>query len=82
MAKSQKRGSKGAEPRGKAAARGATRTQSKKKAAAPAAEVEIVEEEKGLGLDDGMIVIASIILLVAILMVDKAQAAYDAGFFF
>ena len=65
MAQSRKRAG------GAAPSRTATRSESKKPAArAAAASVEIVEEEKGMGIDDGIILLTTIALLTAFLMLD------------
>ena len=53
-----------------------------KKPAAPAAEVEVVEEAKGETVDGGIVIITSVVLLAAILFVDKLLARYGEGVFF
>jgi len=53
-----------------------------KKAAAPATEVEVVEERGGDGIDTGIAVITGILLLLAILFVDAHLGRYDSGMFF
>ena len=82
MAQSRKKGAA-------APARPATRSESKKpaakapRAAAPAASVEIVEEEKGLGIDDGILGLTTIVLLAAFLMLDYHRGKnYGEGMFF
>jgi len=57
-------------------------TKSKKSAAAPVAEVEVVEEGGGAGIDAGIAIMTCIMLVVAILFVDAHLARYDAGMFF
>lgn len=71
MARSQRKaaGSRGA------GARSSTKSKSKKKAPV-AAEVEVVEEEGGMGIDDGIAITTTVILLAAILMVDYLMASY------
>ncbi|MEE8467872.1 MAG: hypothetical protein V3T22_05425 [Planctomycetota bacterium] len=68
-----------------ASTRGATRSQSRK-APAPAAavaEVEVVEEEGGLGLEDGIIVVTTLALVVACALIEAHLAGvYDSGFIF
>ena len=65
--------------------RGATRSQSRK-APAPAAavaEVEVVEEEGGLGLEDGIIVATTLALVVAIVLIEShLVGVYGAGVIF
>ena len=60
--------------------REATRTKSRK--AAAAVEVEVVEEEGGLGMEDGMLIVTSLVLLVAFFFVDYGRGAYSEGMFF
>jgi hypothetical protein len=58
--------------------RSVTRTQ-----AAPEAEVEVVEESKGMGWEGGVAIITTILLLVAILMTDYDLGKhYGTGMFF
>jgi hypothetical protein len=48
-----------------------------------AAEVEVVEESGGMGIDDGIPIITTVLLIGALLMVDYAIGIhYGAGFFF
>ena len=44
--------------------------------------VEVVEESGGSGIDAGIAIVTSLILLAAILFVDSHLARYDAGMFF
>jgi hypothetical protein len=60
----------------------APRSQSRKKPTPIAVEVEVVEEEKGLGMEDAVIIVTTIILLVAFLMIDKDRGKYGEGLFF
>jgi len=54
-----------------------------RKAAAPAAEVEVVEESSGMTIDDGIPIITTLLLLVAILMTDYVLGThYGEGLFF
>lgn len=63
--------------------RGATRSRSRKAAPAPAPAVEVVEEVKGLGMEDGIIILTTVILAAALMLVDYAKGAfYDRGFLF
>lgn len=76
MAQSRKRGA------GASASRPATRSESKKPGKA-VATVEIVEEEKGLGIDDGIIILTTIALLAAFLMLDYHRGKhYGEGMLF
>ena len=47
-------------------------------AAAPA-EVEVIEEGGGLGIDDGVVIVTAILFLVACLLLDKEMAVNYAG---
>ncbi len=54
-----------------------------RKAAAPVAEVEVVEESSGMTIDDGIPIITTLLLLVAILMTDYVLGThYGEGLFF
>ncbi|HIG11167.1 MAG: hypothetical protein ABGY71_06725 [bacterium] len=55
-----------------------------KKSKVPVAEVEIIEDEGGgLGIDDGIPIITSILLLAAFMMVDYCLGQhYGTGMFF
>ena len=56
---------------------------SRKSAPAPVAEVEVVEEKKGMGIDDGIPILTAVVLLTAFLLVDYLRGShYDAGMFF
>jgi hypothetical protein len=45
--------------------------------------VEIVEEGKGMGMEDGIVIVTTVILITTILMVDYHLASYfQAGTFF
>lgn len=63
---------------------GASRsTRSKaKKSAASSAGVEVVEEKAGEGIDTGILVMTSVLLLAAILVADYARGQYGDGMFF
>ncbi len=66
-------------------AAGGRQAKSRKKAApaAAVAEVEVVEEEGGMGIDDGVPIITSIVLLVAFVLVDYVLGNhYGEGLFF
>lgn len=53
------------------------------RAAAEPVEVEVVEEESGLGFEAGVAIVTTIILLVAFLMVDYDRGAnYGEGLLF
>lgn len=73
-----------ARSRARAASTGASRRQtarSRKDSSAP--EVEVVEEEAGMGIDDGILIVTTIVLLTACLMVDYANGTlFGKGMFF
>ena len=78
MARSRKK----AAPARSSGGRGAKAT-SRKKAAPAAAEVEVVEESKGLGIDDGIAIMTGILILPAFLMTDHFRGTqYGDGLFF
>lgn len=55
-------------------------TSRKKEAPAP---VEVVEEGKGLGIDDGIAIVTALLLVVSILLVDYDWGThYGGGMFF
>jgi non-canonical (house-cleaning) NTP pyrophosphatase len=70
--------SRGKTARGPVAAR---QTKSKTPARAMA-EVEVVEESGGMGLEGGVAIATTVLLLVAILFVDKHLGSYGSGMFF
>jgi hypothetical protein len=46
-------------------------------------EVEVVEEEAGLGIDEGVIIVSTLCFLAAILVTDYALGTYyNGGWFF
>ena len=49
---------------------GERQASSKSPRSKPAAEIEVVEEGGGMGIDDGIAIITTIVLLVAVLLVD------------
>ena len=66
----------------KRGSRGSSKARKEKKAA-PAAEVEVVEEGKGMGMEDGMVIVTTVILIATCLMVDYHLASYfEKGTFF
>ncbi|MDP6384567.1 MAG: hypothetical protein QGI93_00075 [Planctomycetota bacterium] len=66
----------------KRGSRGSSKARKEKKAA-PAAEVEVVEEGKGMGMEDGMVIVTTVILIATCLMVDYHLASYfEDGTFF
>jgi hypothetical protein len=68
---------------GRAAKGGAAGRQTKsKKAAVAVTEVKVVEEKPGIGIDGGIAVMTTVLLLAAILFVDYHLGTYDAGLFF
>ena len=60
----------------------ATSRRAPKPAPARAAEVEVVEEEAGEGIDTGILVITFVALFAALLFVDKLLGNYGQGMFF
>ena len=79
MARSRNRSGGG----GRKAAGGGRQAKSRKSAAAPVAEVEVVEEEGGMGIDDGIPIMTAVLLLVAFILVDYVLGTqYSAGMFF
>lgn len=53
-----------------------------RKAAAATASVEVVEEEKGMGLDEGIVLATTLALVAAIVLVEIGlQKFFDAGAF-
>lgn len=54
-----------------------------RKSAAPAAEVEVVEESGGLSIDDGIPIVTTLLLITAFVLVDYVLGTqYGAGMFF
>lgn len=52
-------------------------------AAAPVAEVEVVEEGKGLGIDDGIVLMTTVVLVIAFFITDYVLGTdYGKGLFF
>ena len=80
MARSSRaRGGRG----GGGASKRQTKATSRKAKAAPVADVEVVEETKGIGIDDGVPVVAFLLLLTAIIMIDYVWGTqYAGGVFF
>ena len=60
----------------------ARQPRAKSRKAAPAAEVEVLEEEDGTGIDTGIVIATSVLLVAAILCVDSLRGIFDAGMFF
>ncbi|HPF14796.1 MAG: hypothetical protein H6830_11445 [Planctomycetes bacterium] len=54
----------------------------KASARAPRASVDVVEEEKGFGLEEGIVFFTTILLIVAFFMIDRARGSYGEGMFF
>lgn len=62
---------------------GAGRQAKSKKKAAPVAEVEVVEETGGMGIDDAIPIVTGVILIVAFVLVDYVLGTdYHRGLFF
>lgn len=59
------------------------RATSRKKEAPATAAIEVVEEGKGLGIDDGIAIVTALLLVVSILLVDYDWGThYGGGMFF
>ncbi len=79
MAKSRSRGaSRKAAPKRQPSAT----SRKKAPAASAGAEVEVVEEAPGMGVDGGIAVITCIMLVVACVLLDAQLGKYGAGMFF
>lgn len=76
MARSRSRGG-ASRPRGQRSQ--SLKSSSTTRAAQP---VEVVEEGKGLGIDDGIVIMSAVLLLIAWLLVDYDKGRYGAGLFF
>ena len=59
----------------------APKAKSKKKPA-PTTEMEVVEEAAGEGIDTGVAVMTTLLLLAGILFLDKLRGMFDTGMFF
>lgn len=83
MARSRARSGGGKSGGGKAPRQAKSRAVSSRVGAAPAAEVEVVEESGGLTIDDGIPIMTTILLIVAFVLVDYALGTqYGEGMFF
>lgn len=79
MARSRKK----AAPSRRSGGARSTKATSRKPAAPAAAEVEVVEESKGLGIDDGLPILTALMLLTAFLLTDHYRGtAYGEGLLF
>lgn len=47
----------------------------------PAAQVEVVEEEAGMGIEAGMAIATTILLVLAFFFIDALKGKFDAGIF-
>ncbi len=52
------------------------------KARTPRASVDVVEEESGFGLEEGIVFFTTILVVAAFLFLDQARAGYGEGMFF
>jgi len=60
-----------------------TKATSRKQAAPAEAEVEVVEESKGLGMEDGIAIVTAVMLLAAFLLTDHYRGTrYGEGMLF
>lgn len=66
-------------PRKSSGGRASGRPASKKSSRA---SVEVVEEDAGLGIAEGVILATAVVLLAAFIMLDKARGSYGEGMFF
>ncbi|MDF1839354.1 MAG: hypothetical protein P1V35_15915 [Planctomycetota bacterium] len=48
----------------------------------PRATVDVVEEESGFGLEEGIVFFTTILVVAAFLFLDQARAGYGEGMFF
>jgi hypothetical protein len=69
-------------PRKGAAPARATKSTSRKTKSSASADVEVVEEAGGLGIEDGVILGTFLALLLAFILIDKSRGAYGQGMFF
>jgi hypothetical protein len=53
-----------------------------RKAPEAEAEIEVVEEEAGLGIDEGIIIVSTLCILAAIVITDYALGTYYGGGWF
>ena len=75
MARSSSRSKRGGKP--------SKGRKSKKKAEVAVDEVEVVEESKSLGIDDGMVIMTTLILIAAFVFTDFLLGVdYAKGWFF
>jgi len=79
MARARKQS--GAARSGAAPAR-ATKSTSRKPKSSASADVEVVEEAGGLGIEDGVILGTFLALFLAFILIDKSRGAYGEGMFF
>ncbi len=55
---------------------GGGRSSNRRSAQPEAVEVEVVEEEGGMGIDDGIIIMTTLLLLAAVLFMDYARGHF------
>ena len=74
MARSSSRSKRGGKP---------SKSRKSKKAAVAVDEVEVVEESKSLGIDDGMVIVTTLVLIAAFVFTDYLLGVdYGEGWFF
>jgi hypothetical protein len=74
MARSSSRSKRGGKP---------SKSRKSKKAEVAVDEVEVVEESKSLGIDDGMVIVTTLILIAAFVFTDYLLGVdYAKGWFF
>lgn len=81
MARSSKKAAKAPKEAGRGGRE--ARATSKKAAPAAAVEVEVVEEGRGLGIDDGIVLMTTVLLVIAFFFADYVLGTdYGKGLFF
>ena len=74
MARSSSRSKRGGKP---------SKSRKSKKAEVTADEVEVVEESRSLGIDDGMVIVTTLLLIAAFVFTDYLLGVdYAKGWFF
>lgn len=79
MARSRSRAGGGSRRQAAGGGKREARAASRKKSPAPAAAVEVVEEEKGMGVDDGIAIVTAVMLVAGIVIIDMVMGKYLGG---
>ena len=83
MARSRSRSTSRSTRASKASGGGDRKARSKSTRSAPVAEIEVVEEGGGMGIDDGIALVTTLVLMAAVLLVDyELGTHYGGGMFF